>query len=307
MEEQSFREEAHSSLSGGARFIGAGATPSMGLSEFRGGRKSSKCSVCHHKKCRCEDSSSSEEEEMEMEGGRRRGRKKGGAVSAPSGSTYRLFAPRVSVPYRGTDIPTAIVPYSGKRAPVGELTPYVPTPTVRTSTAIVPKSIGTMKPYNAAEAQYRTLPAPTGSKGSRASVLAGLAAAGIALGLTGVALNEFISSQANAAGQTAVDAGTAAETAYVEDTPPPRPQPGAPRGGPAPVAMPMNPSEMSPSDLAWYLQTGNLQDIRYTKGLKGKGKSDGRSARAAIVRKVMKEKGMSMIEASKHVKANNLY
>jgi hypothetical protein len=34
---------------------------------------------------------------------------------------------------------------------------------------------------------------------------------------------------------------------------------------------------------------------------------DGRKKRAEIVKKVMKEKGMKMIEASKYVKANNLY
>jgi hypothetical protein len=37
------------------------------------------------------------------------------------------------------------------------------------------------------------------------------------------------------------------------------------------------------------------------------GKSDGRAARAAIVKKVMKEKGLKMIDASKYVKANGLY
>jgi len=46
---------------------------------------------------------------------------------------------------------------------------------------------------------------------------------------------------------------------------------------------------------------------------KGKGRrapagpNDGRRARAAIVKKVMAEKGCSMIEASKYVKAHNLY
>jgi hypothetical protein len=37
------------------------------------------------------------------------------------------------------------------------------------------------------------------------------------------------------------------------------------------------------------------------------GPSDGRRARAEIVKKVMAEKGMKMIEASKYVKAHNLY
>jgi hypothetical protein len=37
------------------------------------------------------------------------------------------------------------------------------------------------------------------------------------------------------------------------------------------------------------------------------GPGDGRRARAEVVKKVMREKGISMIEASKYVKANNLY
>lgn len=39
----------------------------------------------------------------------------------------------------------------------------------------------------------------------------------------------------------------------------------------------------------------------------GLGRKDGRSARAEIVKKVMKEKGLKMIEASKYVKAHGLY
>ena len=37
------------------------------------------------------------------------------------------------------------------------------------------------------------------------------------------------------------------------------------------------------------------------------GCGDGRKKRAEIVKKVMKEKGMKMIEASKYVKEHNLY
>jgi hypothetical protein len=40
---------------------------------------------------------------------------------------------------------------------------------------------------------------------------------------------------------------------------------------------------------------------------RGAGASDGRKKRAEIVKKVMKEKGLSMINASKYVKENNLY
>jgi hypothetical protein len=37
------------------------------------------------------------------------------------------------------------------------------------------------------------------------------------------------------------------------------------------------------------------------------GPNDGRRKRAEVVRKVMREKGLSMIEASKYVKAHGLY
>ena len=40
---------------------------------------------------------------------------------------------------------------------------------------------------------------------------------------------------------------------------------------------------------------------------RGKGKTDGRAKRALIVKKVMQEKGLKMIEASKYVKVHKLY
>lgn len=56
-------------------------------------------------------------------------------------------------------------------------------------------------------------------------------------------------------------------------------------------------------------ETPALEGGRIKKGKapKGKGQSDGRAKRAAIVKQVMKEQGLKMIEASKYVKANNLY
>jgi hypothetical protein len=39
----------------------------------------------------------------------------------------------------------------------------------------------------------------------------------------------------------------------------------------------------------------------------GSGRRDGRSARAAVVREVMREMGMSLPEASRYVKQNGLY
>jgi hypothetical protein len=143
--------------------------------------------------------------------------------------------------------------------------------------------------------------------GSRARLLAGLAATGIALGLSGAALNNYIADQANSSngpngGPGEPPIGDGSGEAY-------QPPDEGDYDGTGSSTKPNNGNGtgMSKSDLAFYLQTGNLADSQYSKGMRGKGKSDGRSARAAIVRKVMKEKGMSMIEASKHVKANNLY
>jgi hypothetical protein len=47
---------------------------------------------------------------------------------------------------------------------------------------------------------------------------------------------------------------------------------------------------------------GNLK-----KAMKISGSGNGKMKRAEIVKQVMREKGMKMIEASKYVKANNLY
>jgi hypothetical protein len=52
---------------------------------------------------------------------------------------------------------------------------------------------------------------------------------------------------------------------------------------------------------------GELEGGRIKKGKSPRGKTDGRAKRAEIVKKVMKEKGLKMIEASKYVKAHNLY
>jgi hypothetical protein len=43
------------------------------------------------------------------------------------------------------------------------------------------------------------------------------------------------------------------------------------------------------------------------KKILGEGASDGRRRRAEIVKKVMAEKGLKMIEASKYVKEHGLY
>lgn len=51
----------------------------------------------------------------------------------------------------------------------------------------------------------------------------------------------------------------------------------------------------------------NLSGMTDQREVMGAGKVDGRKARAEVVKKIMKEKGMKMIEASKYVKEHGLY
>lgn len=59
--------------------------------------------------------------------------------------------------------------------------------------------------------------------------------------------------------------------------------------------------EMPP---AYARKMNKFEELKKTRGA---GASDGRKKRAEIVKRVMAEKGLSMINASKYVKANNLY
>lgn len=54
-------------------------------------------------------------------------------------------------------------------------------------------------------------------------------------------------------------------------------------------------------------ETPALEGGKLKKSKTPRGKSDGRAKRAEIVKKVMKEHNLKLIEASKYVKANNLY
>jgi hypothetical protein len=73
------------------------------------------------------------------------------------------------------------------------------------------------------------------------------------------------------------------------------------------------PSGMSADEIPWYLETGYLPERYFTGSLSqrkkvyGSGRTDGRHKRAEIVRKVMREKGLSLPQASKYVKEHNLY
>jgi len=133
-EEQNVRQ----SLQGGSRFIGAGATPSMGLSQFVGGGGGN-CG------CDCCRGSSSDED---MHGGAARP----GAVRP--GTTHRLSrsGPRA---YAGPTS-TAIVPYNPNQPVRGPLVPYVAPRRARPPpTTLTTRQPGTIKKYSPAEAKFR--------------------------------------------------------------------------------------------------------------------------------------------------------
>ena len=197
-------------------------------------------------------------------------------------------------------------------------------------------------------------------KGFTAQNIANALAAGIPIGM----LAAYLSDQSGASGDAGYYEDFAGEDFQTPDEPPFDPnQPtlppmtdgdggdGGPTGGPSGSI----PSDLSPSELAWYLQSGNLPtrySIRTPRRKRGKGKltieheggmlgamsrvkegqsrvitqpvvkhksgppripeairkkADGRSARAGIVRDVMRERGVSLAEASKIVKAEGLY
>jgi len=84
--------------------------------------------------------------------------------------------------------------------------------------------------------------------------------------------------------------------------------PNYPGGGNGPYGPGPGPSPGGDGgELPWWSYTQNIT----AKDLRGRGRkssgSDGRSARAAIVRRVMQEQGLTMTQASSYVKQNGLY
>ena len=387
LEEQNARVSMH----GSGRFIGAGGVPSMGLSQFVGGGnyESSSDDECEKCGCKC-------------------GGAMCGGVKAPAGTTYRLGLQRGG-PRRYTGpAETAIVPFV-PRAPVGPLTRYIaPRQLPPTPTTLATRTPGTVKRYSAAEAASRLAAARAArtparapaarapARGSYGARVAALLAAGVPLALIGTMLADA----ARATGASPEDVGYYDDYVGAPDAdgdgipddldddangdgvldnqplaPPPRAGPSAPL-----------PSNLLPSEVEFYLQSGNLPDRFYSGPRSRKGgrtlvamqKSLGpsqrtdcrrgverpagqpisisdflanlgkqpdnklrgppppskpiprnvltmprrmfgsgrraasaatgrRAERAAIVKKVMAEKGMKLIEASRYVKANNLY
>ena len=357
-------ENARVVMRGSGHYIGAGATPSTGLSQFRGGggdgSSDSECDCdvcCGGGRCgggRCVGGRSMRAPRM----------RKGGA-SAPRFSTALTS-------YRPTSVLPHLVPYVPPRI-MPTLTTYRPPvrPTVTTLSTgrakpSFPREYYTRAPLPVHTALYRAPPvrptAPRGLPTSRMtpamrSRIQMALMAGVPLALLGVGLG------------LGLENADAVKPTYFPDGDPYQPddggdgaggdpyQPGGDMGGPGdggpgdggpgdgggdgrgdlpaggpgegvtdyaqPGALPgpsgtpgsgSIPSGLGPDELAWYLQSGNLPDRYYVGSLSqrkakyGKGRApDGRSNRAAIVRRVMSEKGMSLPQASKYVKEHGLY
>jgi len=245
MEEEDMRMTMHGS---GKHFYGAGATPSMGLSQFRGGRK-----VKYEEDYETED-------EDEMEGGQ-------------IGSLIARLAPRLSARVAPTS--TAIVPRITARP---------------TSTALVPLgSAGRpiARPSLSAT-QYRRMlqPRPSASPFVSTSArqvatrlgrrfgptAARVAALGSTLGAVGSYLDDQFYADNGDAGYFDDYAGEEYDDFYPPET----------TGDFAPDGRPLIPAEgaipegLTPDELAWYLQSGNLP-ARYAAAAskrkrRGKGK-----------------------------------
>jgi hypothetical protein len=87
--------------------------------------------------------------------------------------------------------------------------------------------------------------------------------------------------------------------------------PGGPVYPPGPPKGPGGIPPLSPREVKFYLQSGNLPDRFYSGPVltRGSGKASGKrsSPRAAIVREVMQKMGMKLGAASKYVKEKGLY
>ena len=289
MEEQNARV----TMRGRGMIVGAGATPSMGLSQFRGGGD-------------MEDSSSDEDDcKCKM---------CGGAITlmpprgAPLGYSAKILPDAPS---------TAITPFRPVRAPKPPSQALIP---------LGPLGRPVAKP-SLPESYYRNLPtAPAVKPTTKAPVLtasqkaniARLLAAGIPLAALGAYLGDSLAQSAKDSGYyddyAEPETGNAPlEPLDVLPTQPRKPTlDGVPRAPTMemPTNAPKKMPKMTKKEVKFYLQSGNLPDRFYSDYVptkRGSGKPDGRSNRAEVVRKVMREKGMKLIEASKYVKEHGLY
>lgn len=306
MEEQMQRQQMH-----GGQFYGAGATPSMGLSQFRGGA-SHKCPECRRKRCVCDESSSDED----VEGGAFYSGLVSAVGNAASAAARRLRGVRGVRPAPPPPPPTstALVPYNMGQAAFTTNSAFrnyaLNRIFNRPSTALAVRTPGTLKPYSPAEAAARIRAAQAAGetnvtvaqKLSRMGVTPARVAAALALGIPAIALAIYFSE---------VDGTDPDDPGYYDPGAGGPDGPGGP-GGPGGVVPygPGGPGGPGRGRRATGegVATGNLADEYFAAQRLGAGKKPRRTnPRAALVGKIMREKGLSLPAASKFVKENGLY
>lgn len=306
IEEQMARQQMH-----GGQFYGAGATPSMGLSQFRGGA-SHKCPECRRKRCVCDESSSDED----VEGGAFYSGLVSAVGNAASAAARRLRGVRGVRPAPPPPPPTstALVPYNMGQAAFTTNSAFrnyaLNRIFNRPSTALAVRTPGTLKPYSPAEAAARIRAAQAAGetnvtvaqKLSRMGVTPARVAAALALGIPAIALAIYFSE---------VDGTDPDDPGYYDPGAGGPDGPGGP-GGPGGVVPygPGGPGGPGRGRRATGegVATGNLADEYFAAQRLGAGKKPRRTnPRAALVGKIMREKGLSLPAASKFVKENGLY
>lgn len=330
LDEEALRDELH----GSGRYVGRGATPSMGLSQFRGG---------------CEECSDSDEEyEEEMPKKKRGGRKSGGRSLLSRIPLARgIGLPRLPRP----SLPLAQQGVGIGRIPLPPPTTRFPRPNLYSGRQFVGPRL--VNPPRAVTSAVNRLGlqqgrrAPTALNMRNAGRISQLLAAGIPIAMLGAYLADaggdgggggYYDEYAGEVGGPAGPSGPSGPPAG-----PSQPAPSGPLGpdtdgdgipdsqdpdyndggaGGAGGLPPDIADRMTEAELLWFLQSGNLPAWAYrgtTRSRRARvgsgvlkiqhgGKTKRKpSARNEIVKKVMRERGVSLPEASKIVKAEGLY
>jgi len=323
IEEQINRQQMHGGQFYGAGMVGAGATPSMGVSQFRGGA-SSKCPECRRKRCVCEESSSDED----MEGGAWYSGLVGAVGDVASAAARAVRGVRGAVPRITSS--TELVPYNPVQAAFTANSGFrnAILGNAFGSRALVTRTTGALKPYNAAEAAARIRAAQAAGETSQ-TVAARLArmgitparvAAALAIGIPAITLATYfgeIDGNDGDSGFYYPDAGPSTAPGGPEGPSGPG-GPGGPGGpsGPGGPIIDVAPPPMYPSEpgrrrgrlaTGEGVATGNLANEYFAAQRRGAGMPRRTNARAALVGKVMREKGLSLPAASRYVKEHGLY
>jgi hypothetical protein len=246
MEEEDMRITMRGS---GKHFYGAGATPSMGLSQFRGGRK-----VKYEYETESED---------EMEGGQ-------------IGSLLGRLLPRSArVAPTSTDI-IPFVPRVAPRSTVTDIIPLGPLGRPVATPSLSARQYGRMFQTRPSASPF--VSGPTAALSRVAKRFGPAAARAATLGATLGAVGSYLGDRFGETGDAGYFDDYAGEEYGDGEFVPPTTGVFAPEGQPLiPDGLP---SDLSPDELAWYLQSGNLP-ARYAmaaskrkrgKGKKGKGK-----------------------------------